>query len=311
MVSNRRMDLIVLSMVVLFGLLSSSPNATLVHASNDAASSGVGFPTIKPNLPCKGTRFDRNKFSNPTRIDNKMFPMVPGTQYILEGTSNLGQGILPHRVIFTVTDLTKMINGVRTVVMYDRDINHGQLEEAELAFFAQDDDGNVWNLGEYPELYEDGQFIGAPDTWVAGIADAKAGVHMHANPRVGTPSYLQGYAPDIDFLDCARVFKQAKKICVPAGCFGNILITDEWSPLEPNSGRQRKYHAPGFGIIRIGAVRDPQAETLVLSKVIRLQPPNWGEGTESLVDVRNAALELDKRAYWVSPDVWGNTPPAE
>ena len=68
-------------------------------------------------------------------------------------------------MIFTVTDLTKEINGVRTVVLWDRDINAGKLLEGELAMWAQDDDGNVWLLGEYPEEYDErGQVRGRPRT---------------------------------------------------------------------------------------------------------------------------------------------------
>ena len=71
-----------------------------------------------------------------------------------KGAANRGQGRRPHQVITTVTDLTKVIDGVRTVVIWERDINDGRLLEGELAFQAQDDDGNVWNLGEYPEEYD-------------------------------------------------------------------------------------------------------------------------------------------------------------
>jgi hypothetical protein len=47
-----------------------------------------------------------------------------------------------------------MVDGVQTVVAWDRDFLEGKLQEQELAFFAQDDQGNVWNFGEYPEEYE-------------------------------------------------------------------------------------------------------------------------------------------------------------
>ena len=99
--------------------------------------------------------FDAKNFSDSTKIDNKYSPLEPGTQFIFEGRSNRGLGRLPHQVIFTVTDLTKEINGVRTVVLWDRDINAGKLLEGELALWAQDDDGNVWLLGEYPEEYDE------------------------------------------------------------------------------------------------------------------------------------------------------------
>jgi len=71
--------------------------------------------------------------SNPTAINNRFLPMPAGLQMTLEGRANRGGGPLPHKVVFTVTGLTKVINGVQTVVVYDIDENEGQLQEAELA----------------------------------------------------------------------------------------------------------------------------------------------------------------------------------
>jgi hypothetical protein len=51
-----------------------------------------------------------------------------------------------------------------TVAVWDRDFQDGELVEEELSFFAQDDGGTVWNFGEYAEEYEDGEFVGAPNT---------------------------------------------------------------------------------------------------------------------------------------------------
>jgi hypothetical protein len=183
-----------------------------------------------------------------------------------------------------------VINGVRAVVIVEKDINEGNLEEAELAFQAQDNAGNLWNLGEYPEEYDEGKFVGAPDVWISGLGKAEAGNLMLADPQLGTPEYLQGWSPDIDFLDCAKVFKMQEKTCVPVGCYENVLITDERSPLEPESGHQRKYYAPGVGTVRVGAVDDPEGETLVLAEVSELSP-------EDLAKVRQEALKLEKSAF--------------
>ena len=61
--------------------------------------------------------FDSAKFERSLVIDNKWFPLKPGTLYTWEGTTVDDEGVQePHSVIFTVTDLTKEINGVRTVV---------------------------------------------------------------------------------------------------------------------------------------------------------------------------------------------------
>ena len=98
--------------------------------------------------------FRPGKFTHPTNIDNKWTPMKPGTRWVYEGTSVEDDGkVVPHRIVVTVTDLTKSWAGSGTVVSYDLDHSDGELVEAELAFYAQDDDGNVWQFGEYPEEY--------------------------------------------------------------------------------------------------------------------------------------------------------------
>jgi hypothetical protein len=274
-------------------LLMTSAGAVGASASQTAPAScapAIGFASVN--------------FPNPTVIDNTWFRLIPGTQYTLKGQANRGGGLLPHEVIFTVTDLTKVIDGVRTVVIWDRDFNEGELVEAELSFFAQDKDRNVWNLGEYPEEYEGGQFTGAPSTWISGLAGAEGGLHMLANPRTGTSWYLQGSAPAIEFLDCAKVAKTGETICVPFGCYNDVLVTDETSPLDQGGGHQLKYHAPGVGIIQVGAVADKEGETLVLTGLVRL-----GQG--GLAEAHREALKLDKHGYVVSPDVYGKTPHAE
>jgi hypothetical protein len=248
--------------------------------------------------------FDRRAFTDPTRIDNRYLPLVPGAQYILEGVSNRTGLPLPHRVMFTVTDLTKKVNGVTSRVMWDVDVSDDQLAEAELAFFAQDRRGNVWNLGEYPEEYglnEAGEygFLGAPNTWIAGQEEAEAGIHMAKKPRVSSSPYLQGFAPAIDFLDCAEVVDTDAEVCVPAGCFDDVVITHESTPLDPAGGTQTKDHAPDVGIVAVGALDDPEGETLVLISIRRL-------GKSELKAVRQEALKLERRAYRIS-EVYGAT----
>jgi uncharacterized protein YrzB (UPF0473 family) len=101
------------------------------------------------------TDFDPDNFNDPTTIDNKWFPLIPGTQFVYEGfTVDENGEEIPHEIVFTVTDLTKEIGGVQTVVILDNDFSDGELEESELAFFAQDNDGNVWHLGQYSETYD-------------------------------------------------------------------------------------------------------------------------------------------------------------
>ena len=249
--------------------------------------------------------FDPWEFPESPRVDNKWFPLKPGMQFTTDGTVTSPEGTSAHKVVHTITGLTKVIDGVNTVVMWDRDYSDGELAESELAFFAQSEDGDVWLFGEYPEEYENGKFVGAPSTFISGIATAQAGIAMQGRPRTGTPAYVQAYAPKVDFLDCGDVLKTNQHVCVPTGCYGDVLVIDEYNPLDPPAaaGHQRKYYSAGTGLVRVTAVGGDQQETMDLVKIRKLSDAQ-------LRNVNEQALELDSRGYKVSKDVYAKTPRA-
>jgi hypothetical protein len=289
-------------------LFSACGSSTTTAPASQAPPAASASPTSTPATsasPKNVTEKDFNAANFPAapKVDNRWYPLTRGTQYTLQGEADRGKGTRPHQVVFTVTDLVKVINGVPTVVLWDRDINEGELEEAELAFQSQDNDGNVWLLGEYPEEYEDGEFQGAEDTWISGLDGAKPGVLMRADPRPGTSSYLQGLAPKIEFQDRAKVSKTGLRTCVPVQCYDDVLLIDEWNPLEPEDGHQLKYFARDVGNVRVGAVDDPEGEELVLVKVTQLN------GTD-LAKARSEALKLERHAFQVSTKLYGRTSPA-
>ncbi len=278
-------------------------------ANGGAGAARTGSPVPASTRPAQHDAtdkdYDRTNFGHSTRIDNQWLPLAPGTQFVYVGRINADGERVEHRVVLTVTDLTKVIDGVRSVVLYDLDDNAGEPAEAELAFHAQDDNGNVWNMGEYPEEYEGGRFTGAPDTWISGLAGARAGIVMRVAPRVGTSSYLQGWAPAIGFDDTAKVYRTGQKLCVPVKCYRNVLVTDEWNPSEPKA-HQLKFYAPGVGNIRadFAGTKESEKETLLLVKVAHLDQ-------RALAAVRGKALALDRRAYTASKDLYRHTPPAQ
>ena len=248
--------------------------------------------------------FDQDNFDDSsTTIDNEWFPLKPGMQWIYEGVTVEDNESMPHRVIFTVTNLTKVISGVRTVVCWDQDYSDEELVEAEIVFFAQDKDGNVWHLGQYPEEYEEGKFITAP-AWLHGIGDGRAGIMMKANPQLGTPSYSQGWAPSVDWTDRAVVDQMGQETTVPAGTYKHVLVTAEYARTEPNA-YQLKYYALGVGNVRVGwRGEDATQETLKLVKVEQLSQ-------EAMAEARGEALKLETRAYKNSKGVYAYTQPAE
>jgi hypothetical protein len=289
-----RMCWATLALLFVFGA-----SACAGRGGDQAGDGNAGGNRAEP--PATIDDFDRNQFDRSTNIDNQWLPETPGTQYVFVGRATEGKERIERRVVTTITDLTKVINGVRTVVIWDRDYNDGELVEEEIAFHAQDNDGNVWNLGEYPEEYEEGQLEGAPETWIAGLESARAGILMRAEPQLGTPHYLQGLAPEIDFADRARVLEMGQETCVPADCYQDVLVIEEWDPVEP--GTQHKYHAPGVGIVRVGFAGGKEKEMLRLHDVVQLRP-------QALKEVREATLELDNRAYEVRKKLYGHTEPA-
>jgi hypothetical protein len=259
--------------------------------------------TDSGGLPCPElVSYDAAHFSHPTRIDNRFFPMVPGTRHVYTGTTSGGA----HQIVSTVTDLTKVVDGVEARVVQETDIQNGKVEEDELTLFAQDDQGNVWNLAEHPELFSSsGKFTGAPDTWVAGLRNAEGGLHMLAHPeaqKFRNKLYLQGYAPAISFLDCGRVHSVGGTTTVPVGTFHDVLNTYETSPLESTSAIQTKEYAPCVGIVRVSAIHDPLAETLELTSNVQLKGAARQKADQ-------AALRLDTHGRNANK-LWGQTPPA-
>ncbi len=255
--------------------------AALAAAALAACGSSGSGPAHPSGQGGTATAGRQAAFSHPTQVSNRLFPLVPGTEFRYRGRIVEGRQVTPHSVVFTVTDVTKMVGGVRTVVAWDRDFREGKLQEQELALFAQDDHGNVWNFGEYPEEYENGKFTGAPSTWIKGAAGAYGGIHVLAAPADGA-QYVEGRVPSIDFYDLSRVVSTGLRV-----------VVDEWSPGDPKSGHQIKFYTPGTGLVRVGARGGDSQEFLTLTTVRRL-------GSTEMTQLRTAVVAMDQRGFRVS-----------
>jgi len=320
MPAHRMISAAAVSLCILFtsgcaaGISPSSGSAPPVPTSTSTAAprSSVPAPTAsatpRATPPATGESltetFDYGNFADPIAIVNRWLPLVPGTQRVLEGSATVDGKRIKRKVVITTTDLTKVIDGIRTVVNYELDYDSGELVEAELAFFAQDDDGAVWLLGEYPEEYEDGEFVEAP-SWLAGSEDAKAGIMMQSEPAPATPSYSEGWGPKVGWTDRGRVFETGSETCVPFGCYKGVLVIDEFNRDEPDA-HQLKYYASGVGNVRVGwaGAKEEQQETLQLVKVVHF-------ASDALAKARAAALALERHAYVRSKAVYGKTEPAQ
>ena len=285
----------------------STPEVVIVLPT-DAPTETFIIPTDGPatSTPAHGDfeNFNADDFDGTSAaITNPWLPMSPGMQYIYEGDTQDSGGMVRHRLVVTVTNLTKLIDGVRSLVTWDQDFKAGSLVESELAFYAQDKKGNIWRMGEHPEEYQNGEFIEAP-TWFAGVNYSVAGIEMLGEPRLGLPSYSQGWAPSVEFTDRGQVSQVGQQVCVPAGCYNDVLIIDETSQAELGA-HQLKSFARGIGNVKVDfSGTDQTREVLQLIQIVQLSP-------EQLLEARTHALEEERHAYEVSKDVYGQTPPAE
>ena len=74
----------------------------------------------------------------------------------------------------------------------------------------------------------------------------------------------------------------------------------------PRGAFQLKFYAPGVGNVRVGwrGAKETEREVLELVDLVHLSP-------KALAEARADALELERRAYVIRKDLYGQTRPAE
>ena len=175
-------------------------------------------------------------------VTHPYFPLEPGATYTYVGTTDEGV----ETIVVEVLHQKKTILGVDATVVRDRVYVDGELVEDTFDWFAQDEAGNVWYLGEDSKEYEDGQVVSTLGSWEAGVDGAMAGIIMLADPEKGD-SYAQEHAPGVA-EDQARVVSLSESVTVPYASYTGVLQILEWTPLEPGN-RGYKYYAEGVGVV--------------------------------------------------------------
>jgi len=275
--------------------LAPSPTAEPTPSPSPSPEPTPSMDPLKPAF----AEFEPGRFTNSAIITNEWLPLQPGRRWIEDGVTLEDGERIPHRITFTVTDLTKMIAGVETVVVWVEDISDGILVEKEIAFYAQDDDGTVWYFGEHPEEFEDGEFVKAAP-WIAGLEDARAGIKMFADPTTHTQTWYQGWAPAVEWSDFGRIDESLPEDCVTAGCYPEVVRFAESSDDEEGIFQLKSY-AKGIGEIRTGWRGEAESrEELQLKSTATLS-------SAALVKYDRLALQLEAHAYKISPKVYGQT----
>ena len=169
---------------------------------------------------------------------NPWFPLEVGRQLVLEGEED-GETITMQ---LTVLDRTRVIEGVVTRVVEEREFVDGELSEVTWNYHVQASDGTICYYGEDVDVYEE-DGITHDGAWCPG-GDNPAGIIMPADPKPGI-EYQNEVAPGIA-LDEARIVGTGP-VTVPFGRFTNTIRIRESNPLTGE--KDYKVHAFGVGII--------------------------------------------------------------
>jgi hypothetical protein len=187
-----------------------------------------------------------------TTIDNPYLPLVIGTTMTYEGGG--------ERDVVTVTPITREVMGVTVLAVRDKVYEDGELIEDTEDWFAQDAAGNVWYFGEETAECEGGKAKNAEGAWTAGVDGAQPGIVMLAEPRVSDTYRQEFYAGVAE--DMGRVIKLGQSVTVPAGSYDDVLVTEDFTPLEPDV-LENKAYAPGVGLVQEGPAKQPDEVRLV------------------------------------------------
>jgi hypothetical protein len=177
------------------------------------------------------------------RVDNKWFPLIPGTVMVYRGEKDGMTG----RDVVTVTHRHRTILGIQATAVSDRLYLRGRLAERTIDWYAQDKGGNVWYLGERTaELDAHGKIVSTEGSWQAGVRGARGGIYMPANPTPGErgrQEYYKGHAEDQ-----YKILSRHAHVSTPAASSRHALLTQETTRLEPGAV-DHKLYVRGIGTV--------------------------------------------------------------
>jgi hypothetical protein len=174
--------------------------------------------------------------------DNRYFVLTPGLRlYYEHGKDTL---------VTTVLNETKVVDGVETRVVVDRETKNGKLAESTRDYYAIDRNTNdVYYFSEDVDNYKNGKITGHKGSWLSGVKGARFGMMMPGAVKLGFKHY-QEQAPGVG-MDRAEIVAVGETVTTPAGTFNDCIHVKETSAIE-KSAAEHKWYAPGVGMIKEG-----------------------------------------------------------
>jgi hypothetical protein len=191
------------------------------------------------------SEFGENKADLGPTGRNPYFILEPGYYLVLEHGK--------ERLVVTVLNETKMVDGVETRVIEEKETKDGKPVEISRNYFAISKRTNsVYYFGEDVDAYKDGKVTGHPGSWLSGVNGARYGLMMPGTPLLRGKFY-QEIAPGVASDRC-EIIRLNETVTVKAGTFKNCMKTEESSKSEPNH-KDYKLYAPGVGLVGDGDLR--------------------------------------------------------
>ena len=272
-------------MVVLVIVAAASLAAAGCGDSDSAGVQPSSNPQVGRDLPqgSEPVNLDPKDFT--TKIDNRYWPMVPGTRWTYRETD---QEAAEMQVVVTVSNQTKEIaNGVTARIVRDTVREDGELVEDTFDWYAQDREGNIWYMGEDTAEFENGKLTTKEGSFEAGVDGAKPGIIMPADPQDGMQYRQEYYKGEAE--DNGEILSTDEMAEVPYGQFDNAVLTKDTITIEPNV-LEYKLYARGVGpVLVLGVSGGPgsREELLNIEKVSEEEAENAGSAPlgEGLVSV--------------------------
>jgi len=233
--------------------LEVTADGKLIEVKTDAAADTAGQQAARPQAKA-GPR----KFSHSRDITNPYLPLAYLKQDVLDGRED-GKKTHVERTALPAKHKSFQIDGqaVEALAVEDRAWENDKLAEVATDYFAQDDEGNVYYLGEDVDEYTDGRVTSHDGAWLLGKDTQIPGLIIPAHPKVGDKFMSENVSATVSESD--EVVAVTETVTVSGGAFTQCVKIAEHAAGE---GVEYKYYAPGVGVVReVPAAGDEQLVT--------------------------------------------------
>jgi hypothetical protein len=213
--------------------------------------------------------FDKGNFTASTNLSNDFWGLKSGGPTSAVYFSESDDGCEVGESVVTGTTGTGFFSDtydIDAVVVRDREWVSEEcdgsyvLVEDTFDWYAQDDEGRVWYLGEATQAYDDEEdCLTAVGSWKAGEDEAEPGVILLADPSPGVAYQQEYYEGEAE--DRARILRLNANVSIDFGDYMDCLHTKEYTPLSPGEVEHKFYCRLSQGGVGLTLINELKGKT--------------------------------------------------